>query len=252
MSERPFFVGYLGLPRGLRFMTLALAVSLLIGGGLLATVIARAKDDPGPGTFRFDYGRQTVTGIVALTPTPILHVTKGSEHIEAGRTLMLSGQGKNGALLRARALEGRLANASGILLTRGDLDMMQLVCGEAGLGPADGDAPMAPEPEDLGRWELAGEICDGKCAAGAMRPGTGIAHKACASLCILNGLPPVFISTRPIEGETFLLIAGTPEDPMPPELYDWVAEYVALKGQIVRHGDLLVLDIDTATLERTP
>lgn len=252
MSQRPFFVGYLGLPRGLRLFTLVLAAALIVGGGLLATVIARAKDDPGPGAFRFDYGRQTVTGVIELTPTPILHVTEGSEHVAAGHTLMLSGQGKNGALPRARPLDGQLASASGILLTRGDLDMMQLVGGEAGLGPAEGNAPAMPEPQDLGRWALAGEICDGKCAAGAMRPGTGIAHKACANLCILNGLPPVFISTQPVDGETYLLIAGTPEAPMPPELYDWVAEYVTLEGTITRRGDLLVLDIDTATLERTP
>ncbi len=256
MSERPFFVGYLGLPQGLRAFVLVLAAALVIGGGLLATVIARAKDDPGPGAFRFDLGRQTVTGVVELTPTPILHVTEGSEHVAEGHVLMLSGQGKNGALPRARPLEGQLATASGILLTRGELDMMQIAGGAAGLGPAegtDGDAaPTAPKPEDLGRWALAGEICDGKCAAGAMHPGRGLAHKACANLCILNGLPPVFISTQPVAGESFLLIAGTPEAPMPPALYDWVAEYVTLEGQVARHGDLLVLTVDTETLERAP
>ncbi|ETX13215.1 hypothetical protein OCH239_12900 [Roseivivax halodurans JCM 10272] len=253
MSERPFFVGYVGLPRGSRGFAAALAVVLVLGAGLLATMVARSVDDPGPGAFRFDLGPQKVTGIVELTPAPVLHVTEGTSTIAPGHTLMLSGQGKNGALPRARALEGRLATASGILLTRGTLDMLQIGGGEAGLGPATGaSAPALPAPEPLGRWALAGEICDGKCASGAMLPGLGIAHKACANLCILNGLPPVFVSTRPVAGASFLLIAGTAEAPMPPELYDWVGEYVTLEGLVRRHGDLLVLTVDPATLERAP
>ncbi len=253
MRDHPFFVGYLGLPGPLRAFVLAITLVLIAGAAALAFSIARTQDDPGQGALRFDYGRQTVTGIVELTPTPILHVTEGNERIVAGQTLMLSGQGKNGALPRARDLEGKMAVASGLLLERGDLDMLQLRGGRNGLRAAEDAEPMdLPDPEPLGRWRLAGEICDGKCAAGAMRPGRGLGHKACANLCIANGLPPVFISTQPVEGADFMLIAGEAEAPMPEELYDWLAEYVILEGDLARHGDLLVLTVDVSTLERAP
>ncbi len=250
MTDKPFFVGYLGLSQGMRVLFLVMAVLGIAAGAGLSMLIAGTQDDPGPAALRFDFGRQTVTGIVELTPTPILHVTEGTENIPVGHTLMLSGQGKNGALPRARPLDGQLAVASGVLLTRGDLDMLQLRGGSNGLAAADGAAQgPAPMPEPLGRWRLAGEISDGKCAAGAMRPGLGLAHKACANLCIANGLPPVFISSQPVEGADFMLIAGEAEAPMPAELYNWVAEYVVLEGDLARHGDLLVLTVDTSTLE---
>lgn len=253
MSKSPFFVGYMGVPKGLRVFIFSVAAMLIAGAGAFSATIALTQNDPGDAALRFDLGRQTVTGVIELTPTPILHVTEGSEHVAVGHTLMLSGGGKNGALPRARALDGQMVTASGVLLTRGALDMMQLRGGTNGLSGAEDATPAtAPEPEPLGRWRLAGEICDGKCTAGAMRPGRGIAHKACANLCILNGLPPVFISTQPVEGADFILIAGEGDDPMPKALYDWVAEYVTLEGDITRHGNLLVLTVDPSTIERTP
>ena len=118
MKEEPFFVGYLGVPKGLKLFLVAIAAAVIAGAGAFAATIALTQDDPGDGAFRFDLGRQTVTGVIELTPTPILHVTEGSEHVQAGHTLMLSGGGKNGALPRARALDGQMATASGVLLAR--------------------------------------------------------------------------------------------------------------------------------------
>jgi hypothetical protein len=248
-DNKPFFVGYLPVPPGLRGFLWAVMTGFIVAAAGLGFAIGATQDDPGTGSFRFDYGRQTVTGVIEMTPTAVLHVTEGNERIPAGHTLMLSGQGKNGAAPRARPLDGQLATASGILLERGDLDMLQLRGGRDGLSAADGTAPSLPAWQPLGRWRLTGEICDGKCLAGAMRPGRGLSHKACANLCIAGGIPPVFVSTQAVEGEEFLMIAGVGDDTLPPELYDWVALYVTLEGEITRHGDLLVLAIDPATVE---
>lgn len=248
----PFFVGYLPVPKALVPFLWIVTGAFILGSVALAVAIGATKDDPGPGAFRFDYGRQTVQGVVELTPTPVLHVTQGNERIPVGHTLMIAGQGKNGAAPRAVPLAGQLVEASGVLLERGDLDMMQLRGGANGLKAVDPGRSGAPTPVPLGRWRLAGEICDGKCLAGAMRPGRGIAHKACANLCIAGGIPPVFVTTQPVEGEEFLMIAGTPEETLAQELLPWVARYVVLEGDITRHGDLLVLTIDPATVEGAP
>lgn len=248
-KQEPFFVGYLPVPGKLRrFLALVSAV-LVVGFFAAGWVIGATQDDPGSGAFRFDFGRQTVIGTLELHPYPILHVSEGTEHIAPGSALMLSGGGKRGAIDRAEPLAGQLVTASGVLLARGDLDMLQLRGGADGLSAAEGEA--APiEAEPLGRWRLAGEICDGKCLAGAMRPGTGLAHKACANLCISGGVPPVFVSSQPVEGAEFLLIAGPDGGPLPEALYDAVGLYISVEADIERRGDLLVMAIDPTTIER--
>lgn len=251
MSDRdtPFFVGYMPVPRGLRMVFAAISIVLVAGAGILGYAIAATQDDPGAGAFRFDYGPQTVIGVLELTPSPLLHVTQGTDRVPVGHTLMLSGQGKNGAVERAAALEGQLVQATGIVIERGALDMMQLNGGN-NFRAADDQTqiPDIPTPEPLGRWEITGEICDGKCAAGAMRPGRGIGHRACANLCLLGGVPPVFVTTQPVDGEEFLLIAGVGDETLPPELFDYVGLYVTLEGDVARHGDILVLSVDTETV----
>lgn len=249
-KDEPFFVGYLPVPLGLRTFLTAICLTLMIGAAGIGYAVSITQDDPGPGRLRADFGLQTVMGVLELTPSPILHVTQGTDAIPVGHTLMLSGQGKNGAVDRALALEGQLVQATGILIERGDLDMFQLNGGNNFRAADDQSViPDIPEAEPLGRWQITGEICDGKCAAGAMRPGTGIGHRACASLCLIGGVPLVFVTTQPVDGEEFLMITGEGGEVLPPALLDYVGLYVTLEGDVARHGDLLVLTVDTDTVE---
>ena len=250
-DKTPFFVGYLSVPKDLRGFVWSLAVGLMLLAAGLGYWIGTTQDDPGPGAFRFDFGPQTVSGVIELTPLPILHVTEGNERIAAGRTLMLSGQGKNGAQNRPAAVEGQFVTASGIVLQRGELEMLQLRGGSNGLDVAEGSGEV-PLPEDLGRWRLAGEICDGKCLAGAMRPGRGLAHKACANLCVIGGVPPVFVSSQPVEGSAFLMITGPDRAQMPDAIYEFMAQYISVEGRVSRHGDLLVFALEPDTIEVLP
>jgi hypothetical protein len=248
MSEKPFFVGYLPVPGPLRSFLLAVCVLLIAGFGAAGFLMGTAQDDPGPGAFRFDYGRQTVTGVVELTPYPVIHVTEGNDRIKPGDTFMMTAAGKSGVDDRAIPLSGKLVQVSGVMLERGDLYMMQLRGGTNGLQSASGDAPdIVPQPQ--GRWRLTGEICDGKCLAGAMRPGRGLAHKACANLCLLGDVPPIFVSTQPVLGEEYLLIAGPGGTRLPRAAYDYIAQFITAEGEITRHGDLLVWEIETDTIE---
>lgn len=250
MSEKPFFVGYLPVPAPLRTFLLSVCVALVVGLAAAGYLMGVAQDDPGPGAFRFDYGRQTVTGVVELTPYPVLHVTQGNDRIKPGETFMMTAGGKSGVDRRARPLAGQLAEVSGVVLERGDLYMIQLRGGRNGIKPATGEAP-ALTPESQGRWQLTGEICDGKCLAGAMRPGRGLAHKACANLCLLGDVPPVFVSTQPVLGQEFLLVTGPDGTKLPHEAYDHVAQFITASGEITKHGDLLVWEIEPDTIEVT-
>ena len=126
--------------------------------------------------------------------------------------------------------------------------MLQLRGGRNGISAVEGAASKQTR-EPLGRWKLAGEICDGKCLAGAMRPGRGLAHKACANLCLLGGVPPVFVSTQEVDGSEFLLITGPDGDALPKSAYDYVAQFITVEGDVERRGDLLVFRMDPDTLE---
>ena len=220
-------------------------IGIFVATGLL---IGSTQDAPPASGFRFDYGRQTVTGVIELTPYPLLRVTQGNDLIKPGKTLMLSGQGKSGVDARAMGLEGKLAEVTGIILQRGTIDMMQLAGGRRGLKAVEGEAPPM-DTEPLGRWKVTGEICDGKCLNGAMRPGRGLAHKACAALCLIGDVPPVFVSSQPIEGRDFMLITGPDGTTLPKAAYDYIGQFVSAEGELERRGDMLVLKLDATTIE---
>ncbi len=248
MTEKPFFVGYLACPDELRRFLFVAVAALLATFALTGLTIGATQDDPGAAAFRFDYGRQDVTGVVELTPYPILHITAGTDRLPTGQTIFMVAADKSGVDAAAAPLAGGLALASGAVLERGALDMLQLRNGANGLmEAAAGDVPeIAVEP--LGRWLLAGEINDGKCLAGAMRPGRGLAHKACANLCLLGEVPPVFVTSQPVEGSDFMLMTGPDGTELPLAAYDFVGQFVTVEGLLSRHGSLLVFAIDPATL----
>jgi len=255
-EKEPFFIGFAPPPEALRPFLLGLAGGLAVLFATLGWLLGATQDDPGPAAFRFDWGRQTVTGVLDAHPYPVLHVLSSeTERYAPGDAILFSGQGKRGVQDRAEALHGRLALASGVGLKRGDLDMIQARGGANGLAEADGETPAMsvetlPEPQDLGRWRLTGEVCDGKCLAGAMRPGTGLAHKACAVLCIAGGAPPVFVSTGPVDGETFLLLGDAEGRALPSAFFAWTAQLITLEGRVERRGDLLVFLVDTESAAR--
>ncbi|MEM7641899.1 MAG: hypothetical protein AAF366_05170 [Pseudomonadota bacterium] len=248
MSESPFFIGYAPMPKAWRALYALLMVGFVGFFGAIGFLIGAGQDAPEPAGFRFDYGRQTVTGVIEMSPYPILHVTEGTDRIPAGRSLIMSGQGKTGIDAQLAPMMGRLAVVSGVALERGTIDMLQVRGGRQGVSEAEGTAPDIPV-EPLGRWRLAGEICDGKCLSGAMRPGRGLAHKACASLCLLGEVPPVFVSSQPVDGTDFLLITGPDETPLPQAAYDMIGRYIYVEGDLERRGDMLVLRMDPDTME---
>ncbi len=246
-DKKPFFIGYIGVPKGLGGFMLSLTLSLIAFMTFAGILIGATQDDPGDGAFL--PGRQTVSGVIEFTPYPILRVTSGSERVPEGHTLMLTGQGKQTISTQIEPMTGDLVEIQGIVLKRGTLDMMQVAGGRRGPKKVEGPVPPVEPGEDLGRWRLAGEICDGKCLAGAMRPGRGLAHKACANLCLIGDIPPVFVSTKPVEGSEFLLVIGPDGTRMPEAAYDFVGQFIEVEGQIERRGDLLILAMDPDTME---
>ena len=128
-----FFVAFFPMPSRLRVFLLAVSALLIGAFAALAYAAGSTQDDPGDANFRFDYGRQTVTGVLEVKPYPTLRIIEGNERLPAGHTLMMSGGGKRGLMGRAEPLDGQMVTVSGIVLKRGELDMLQLRGGKNGL-----------------------------------------------------------------------------------------------------------------------
>lgn len=247
-----FFVGYLPMPRRLG-RWLAILVPLVVGGaGGLAIAFALAQGDPGDGGFRWDLGTQTLTGRLRATPYPVLFTVPEAGHPD-GRAVLLSGIGKVGVAEMAAPLDGRMVDVSGIYIRRGPTDMLQ-VGGptpmretEAALAGAERDYAPGP-PASLGRRTLRGEIVDTKCYLGAMRPGQGKVHKACAGLCLMGGIPPVFVVYHGDGATDLLLMTGPDGGPVPAAVLDNVGLYVSASGEVERQGDLLLFRVDPASV----
>ncbi len=235
MSEPHFFIGWAGhtgpvLGRFLRRLTGAVLAAMLG----LAPLLAANGGDPAPPGFggaardALAEGPQRLEGVLTLLPYPVLH-------LPGGPSVLLAGDGKRGAPAEVSALAGQRVVAEGLLLRRGGIAMLVLDRSLVPLGPG-----TPPLPEALGRWRVTGEICDGKCAAGAMLPGTGLAHRACASLCVEGGLPAIMVATRAVAGSEFLLLAGPDGDAT-----DWfrhIGLRVALEGEVRRLGTILLFN----------
>lgn len=244
MKEEPsFFVGYLPAPADTWRFAGALVAAIFAGATLLAFVLGRTPTEVGASS----YGDElSITGLIVARPYPLVVAPPDAAHPQ-GRAIMLGGDGKHGASDFTATLDGRSATVRGVVVKRGDLDMLLT-------GPADVSAASlttrAPPVVALGRWRVHGEICDGKCAAGGMAPGAGLAHKACANLCIAGGLPPVLVSASPIEGRHFLLLASADGGPAPTMTDDLVALPIALEGDVERRGDLLIFRVDWTKASR--
>jgi hypothetical protein len=242
----PFFVGWGKVPKALRVFLCGIVAVLVIGFIALSYANSASQTDTGGGAFM---GPVKATGILQNDPYPILHVTN-SEQFATGDTILLSGNGKRGAVAQAEGLDGMVVEVDGIRLDRGALKGMQLRNGQRGLKLAEDQSQKPDVPvEALGRWKVQGEICDGKCLNGAMNPGTGLAHRACAVLCLLGDIAPVFVSAGKIDGSEFLLMSGPQGEAIPASVLDYTAIFVEVEGDVERHGGMLVFKIAPETIK---
>jgi len=242
MRHDSFFIGWdrRWAPGLGRFVGLA-AGGTLAGALLLALLLGGSTDDPaGPDRVPPPEGPLELTGVLRARPYPML-VTAPAAGQPRGRAVLLAGDGKRGA---DATLAGRQVMVAGFGMARGGIATLVLATAPRAM------PGLAPEPvvERLGRWRITGEICDGKCAAGAMRPGTGLAHRACAVLCLDGGLPPVLVATAPLPlataaGSDFLLLADAAGGPIGPEWRAQTGLRVTLEGEVERVADLLVFRV---------
>jgi hypothetical protein len=255
-----FFVGWLPMPpRYVRFLRPIVAALLLAAGGTAAT-LAFLQRDPGTGQWDEDNIR-TFDGIVYTRPYAMLRVP-GEKPEDPPRTILLAEDGKFGALPRVGQIvqgqaDGVPVRVSGTILQRDGRWMVELSEGATGmrrLTPQEQAKlpPLGwPVPQVLAeRATLKGEIIDPKCYLGAMKPGGGKTHKACAMLCISGGVPPMLVTRDADKNETFYLLVTAEGGVANERVLDFVGDLVEISGRLERHGDLLLLQIEAGGVRR--
>lgn len=246
VDAEELYIGYLPqVPPGTAKFLRRLVPALLFLFGAAAGSLAALQKGFGPGTFEFGK-RSTHQGRLSLLPHPILWSTNPP------RALLLVGQGKHGAARDLAGLDGRNLRIEGSLIHREGLEMLEilpatiteLASGDSAAGPT------IPVSETLGRHRLRGEIVDGKCHLGVMKPASDKPHKACAILCLRGGAPPLFVVRQ--EGRTVLQLLLDTEsgEGFGTEILDRVGEPVEIEGEVLRQGDLLHLRASVVAIER--
>jgi hypothetical protein len=248
-----FFIGWSNDIGGrLRYFLGFAAVFVIVGLGALSVLLAASITDPARSLLGENAVPElpqqiTLTGKLSSQPYPFLLIGPDATH-PSGHGVMLSGDGKRAAEFDRAGLDGQMVEVKGLLLKRGTLDM--LVVNESPRLLPDKSALVVTTSKAMGRWRVVGEICDGKCGAGIMSPGTGIAHKACASLCLIGGVPPVLVITHPLEGHLFLMVSDDQGRALDNGVLRFIGMRVEIEGEVERHGDIALMKILPGKLRR--
>ncbi|RKY17012.1 MAG: hypothetical protein DRQ55_16760 [Planctomycetota bacterium] len=220
-AQDDFFVGYLATPSGLRGPLRRIALLLILLALAVNVAAHQLARDPGAALWDLSEPREW-TGVVRLTPYPVLERDDG--------TSLLVHEGKLGALDVATPFASQRVTVRGHAVTRGHELMIELL-----------------SEDDAIRL---GEILDSKCHLGAMRPGSGKTHKACATLCIDGGIPPLLITIRPDGSPRYLLLVAPDGGVANTLVRGLVGEPVRVRGRVSRSGHLELLRLDTGGVER--
>ncbi len=241
-----FYIGYQRrAPAGLGKFLRRAVVALGAGAALVAVVLAALQGEFDPGVFEFGVVRE-LAGVVHERPHPLLLVERPGDAGGEPSRYLLVGEGKHGADGEVAGLDGRRVRLRGTLIHRQGQTMVEVVGGS--VEPIGAPVAVAAAAVDLGRQTLRGEIVDSKCFLGVMKPGRGKPHRACATLCIRGGIPPVLrVETAAGEHRHFLLTdeAGGAVNG---RILDLIAVPVEVTGRVLRAGDLLLLETDPTTI----
>lgn len=238
MSKNELFVGWSAqTPRADRRFLLGAGLTLLAGGGALGASLAMTGPPAGDGIW--DQGvRHTLRGSLSRAPYPILR-TRGLDG--EVRTVFLASSGKTAPRIDARYFD-RPVDASGTLITRGRNAMMAVADIQAAPDDFDTADLQSPVAFDRGRVMLVGEILDAKCWFGAMRPGYGRTHKACAALCARGSLPLAFCQIGACGDATEApLLLDENGAAFGRSILPLVADPVIIQGRLLAVGDVLQL-----------
>jgi hypothetical protein len=250
-DEKPdeFFIGWQGKqPAGMRRVVLMTVAGILTITAALALAFARAQRAPDVSAYAWS-NIQTFDGILQATPYPHLLVARpGSGGYSAYPLVSPTKFGISPEW--CGDLDGRPARFDGGLIYRNGSTLIEVVS-EAPrlLGDKVEIQQPLPATVEFGQLSLVGEIVDSKCFTGSMNPGRYKPHRACATVCIAGGIPPMLVINTHRGRSVTILLVGSNGEMLNREVLPYVARTVRINGNLQRYHDLWVMRVDPETIK---
>lgn len=235
-EPQALYVGYLPVPRRI-LLFIRVVVPLTLWAMVLVGLLVVYARKPACNGF-WDISQERVwTGTLFAQPYPML-LADGDD---PGPHLLV-GIGKFGVHDLVTPHSGTKVRITGYPLRRHGRRMIEL-SPEGAIQPATGPPTSALNWAAGGEWQGNGELVDGKCFFGAMKPGDGRAHRACALLCIRGGLPLMLAVPTPDQGHQMILVTGPEGSQIDPGLLEWVGLPVSASGTLFEAAGLRRLEL---------
>lgn len=247
-SPDEFYVNYAPAPVSYRRFLIRFIPLLVLGSILFAIVFPGLHNQFNSGRI---HGGTEIEGLLVGEPVPHLIVPRPG-NVESQvpfSRYVLSGLGKSAP--RANVLEqvGQWVKLSGVMISRNQLSLIAVRSAE----PIEPPANVTINPNEgttLGEFSLTGEILDGKCYPGTMKPGQGKTHRACAIRCISGGVPAVFRVQNNRKDVMYFLLADEQGQAVNDRILDFVADPIRITGTVMQYDDMFVLQAEPSTYER--
>lgn len=251
-----FYVGYLPMPDGHRQFVSTLILTLLIWSIGMGTIIVITMRDPG--IARWETGSmKTWSGTLIEHPYPMLipdDKQQSDQQSEQPAALFVVSMGKRGAHDRLAPYFGQHVTLAGYELNRDGRHLIELDIEPDAIKPDQSPpADINNELKPIEHTTLVGEIVDGKCYLGAMKPGDGMGHQACAVLCVKGGLPPMFVADTPEGDHIYYLLLIDGSTRYSDDIYAMLGRPVQIEADITNiHGIPVLLANASSITPVTP
>ena len=245
-----FFVGYLKAPAAHTRFNVLLVGLIMLWIGATAFVLVLTMRDPGPANWNLS-NEQTWEGTLLESPYPTL-IPKNYPDSPA---MLVVSSGKHSAHEQLRDSYGQYVQIRGFELKRDGRYLIELSPDDQAVKPAPNQSTQSLpvlERETSEPVELVGEIVDGKCYHGAMKPGDGIGHRSCAILCLEGGLPPTFIAKTDIGDVPYPLLLVDGSTVLPPQVTRLAGSRVQIKAYQSTFAGLRILEASSEDISPIP
>lgn len=245
-DQYDLYVGYLPVPRRyVKFVRVVVPLTLWVLA-MMGAVWASRQPDPGAAVWE-DEAPQVFAGTILAKPYPLL-LAAGEPGVAPVTHALVEG-GKHGGA-RAIPFDQQFVMVRGYRLSRDGREIIELAEDNDAIAPAQGASVSGILPRAIGPLTLRGEIVDSKCYLGSMKPGEGKTHKACATLCVRGGIPPMLVTLAPDGSLSYIIIARNETEPMGEEILEYVGDEVIVQGQGFEIGGIRFIGVANGSIRR--
>ncbi len=241
-----FYINYGKVPPSYRRFLIKFLSSLVVGVLIFAVVLPQVHNQFNTGKL---HGRRDVEGLLVSEPVPHLIVPRPgtASDEQAFSRYVLTGTGKTAPKSSILEQVGQWVKLNGIVVSRNQLSAARSA--EPIQAPANVQ-PMPDQGTQLGEFSLVGEILDGKCYPGVMKPGQGKTHRACAIRCISGGVPAVFRVQNRRDNVMYFLLADSQGKAVNDRILGKIGDNLRITGKVIQYDDMYVIQADPSSYER--